>query len=139
MLAASCCGMFLSLHSVASGRHGQAIGLCLLAAGLLALVLAFPAHSLVLVLVAAMLAGVGHGVAFVGSQTELNELAPENRRGEVTAAYVTSIYVAVGTSVVGVGLLTLRVSLFAAVTVFAVAIGTAATATAAWHLSPTQP
>jgi MFS family permease len=135
MLVMSCCGQLLVLHAVATGRRGQAIGLALLAVGLVVLVLAFPAHSLVLVLVAAVLAGVGHGVAFVGSQTELNELAPEDRRGEVTAAYVTTIYAAVGASVVGVGVLTLRVSLFAAVAVFAATIGAAALGTATWHLA----
>ena len=47
----------------------------LLAAGLVALVVAFPPHSLVL-LAAALLTGAGHGIAFLGAQAQLNAAAP---------------------------------------------------------------
>src|SRR4051812_14863889 len=82
VLAASCVAQLLARGSRAHARM-QAAGLMLLAAGLLALVVAFPAHSLAVLLAAALLAGTGHGVAFLGAQAQLNAAAPPQRRGEV--------------------------------------------------------
>jgi MFS family permease len=115
-------------------RNGQPIGLGLLAAGLLLLVLAFPLGSLPALLAAGVLAGAGHGLAFLGAQADLNRIAPDDRRGEVSAAFAVFIYLGVATAVIGVGLLALVVSLFAAVGVFAAVVGTVALACATWHL-----
>jgi sugar phosphate permease len=98
-------------------------------------VIAFPLHSLALVVASATHAGLGHGLGFLAAQTEINELAPQNRRGEVTSAFVTCIYAGVATAVIGVGLLTLRVSLFAAVAGFAIGIAAVAVATACLQLA----
>ena len=111
----------------------QALGLTLLAAGLLALVLAFPTHSLPMLVAAAILAGFGHGVGFLGAQAQLNLAAPPDRRGEVNAAFYTLIYAGVAGGVISAGLITLEASIATAVTVFAVVVGTIALATAAWH------
>jgi predicted MFS family arabinose efflux permease len=134
MLGASCVAQLASKRS-SSPRGAQAGGLALLACGLGALVLAFPLHSLTLVLVGALLAGVGHGVAFLGAQADVNRIAPPHARGEVTAAFYACIYLCVAVPVIGVGLLALSLSLFAAVGVFAAVIGGTALATAAWHLA----
>jgi MFS family permease len=115
-------------------RNGQPIGLGLLAVGLVMLVIAFPLGSLPALLAAGVLAGAGHGLAFLGAQADLNRIAPDERRGEVSAAFAVFIYLGVATAVIGVGLLALAVSLFAAVSVFAGVIGTVALACAAWHL-----
>jgi MFS family permease len=115
-------------------RHGQPIGLGLLTVGLLLLVLAFPLASLSALLVAAALAGAGHGIAFLGAQADLNRIAPDQRRGEVSAAFAVFIYLGVAVGVIVVGLLALAVSLFAAVGVFAAVIGGTALIAAAWHL-----
>jgi MFS family permease len=114
----------------------------LLAAALGALVLAFPLHSLALVLAGALLAGIGHGLGFLGAQADINRIAPPEARGEVTAAFYACTYLGVAVPVIGVGLLALPLSLFAAVTVFGVVIGGTALATAVWHLvvaSPARP
>jgi len=58
-----------------------------------------------------------HGLTFLDAQAELNDMAPVDRRGEVTAAFIVCIDVLVGGSVVGAGLL-------------------AALATAVWHWRP---
>jgi MFS family permease len=133
MLAASCAAQVL-----ASGRAApaaaQPVGLVLLASGLLALVLAFPLHSLPVIVAAALLAGAGHGLAFLGAQTEINHLAPPERRGEVTAAFMSCIYGGVGVSVIAVGVVSSSVSLYTAVAAFAVAIGATTVLTAGWHL-----
>lgn len=112
----------------------QAAGLGLLAAGLACLVAALPLHSLAVMIAGALLAGVGHGLGFLASQTDINELAPADRRGEVTSAFATCIYAGVATSVIGVGLLTLGFSLFASVAAFAAVIAALAVATAVWHV-----
>jgi MFS family permease len=114
----------------------QPFGLALLACGLVALVVAFPLHSLPVVLAAALLAGAGHGLAFLGAQTEVNQIAPPDRRGEVTAAFMSCIYGGVAVSVIGAGVIsTSAQSLYTAVAVFAAVVGATAVLTAAWHLT----
>ncbi|WP_051844939.1 MFS transporter [Streptomyces sp. NRRL S-813] len=133
MLAASCAAQLASRSGIRPARS-QAGGLILLAAGLLALVAAFPAHSLALVLVGAVLAGCGHGAGFLGAQGELNRCVPGDRRGEVTAAFYTCVYTGVAVTSIGVGLIARAVSLSEAVALFAAVIGATALATACRHL-----
>jgi hypothetical protein len=73
------------------GRRDQAIGLVVVAAGLLLVVAASPAGSLALLAAGGLAAGTGHGIAFINAQQELNEIAPAERRGEVTAAFIAAI------------------------------------------------
>ena len=133
LLAASCAAQL-----IASRRDGaagvQPLGLALVGAGLAALVLAFPLHSLVALFASALLGGAGHGLAFLGAQAEINELAPVERRGEVTAAFISCIYSGVAISAIGVGLLSTALSLRAAVTIFAIAVGATALTAIAWHV-----
>jgi MFS family permease len=86
-------------------RRDQAIGLVLLAAGLIAVVAAAPLGSLPLLVVGAVCAGAGHGLAFINAQQELNDLAPSERRGQVTAAFIAVIYAIVAGSVISAGAL----------------------------------
>jgi MFS family permease len=133
ILASSCVAQLACRHVTAFPR-AQAAGLTLATAGLAALVAAFPLHSLALMLTAAVLAGAGHGIAFLAAQSELNLAAPEMRRGEVNAAFYTCTYLGVAFCVIGTGLLTLAVPLSAAVTSFATAMAAVLLTTAAWHL-----
>lgn len=119
---------------VPSGRLPQAVGLVVLSAGLALLVVASPAHSLALLALASLAAGAGHGLAFINAQQELNELAPPERRGEVTAAFVACIYFVVASSAIGVGLLGQVSSLALALALVAAVLVTLALATAAWQL-----
>jgi hypothetical protein len=70
-----------------AGRRDQAIGLVVLASGLVGLVAPAPLASLPLLAAAALAAGAGHGLAFVNPQHELNELAP----AEATSAFIAAI------------------------------------------------
>lgn len=115
-------------------RPAQALGLCVLAASLVALIAASPAHSIVLLVAGSLAAGAGHGAAFLNAQEELNRIVPGDRRGEVTAAFIACIYLLVGTSVVSVGLLDLRVSLAVAVGVVSAVLLVLALAAASWQL-----
>ena len=81
-----------------------------------------------------MLAGLGHGVAFLAAQDDLTRIAPSGQRAEVSAAFYVCIYLGVALPVIGIGILAVLTTLFTAVTTFAVVTGTAALAVAAWHL-----
>jgi MFS family permease len=135
MLTVACLAQAFSLRDAMTVQLAAQMGLGLLIAGIGALVLAFPLHSLPLMLVAAVLAGGGLGFGYFGSQTEINRLAPGERRGEVTAAFISSVYLAVSVTVVGTGLLTDATSLFAAVATAGSVIAVLAASMLAWHLA----
>ena len=83
MLATSCVAQIAARRATAYARM-QAIGLLLLALGLVALVLAFPTRSLLVLLAAGLLAGAGHGVAFLGAPGTAQPRRPARppRRGQ---------------------------------------------------------
>jgi MFS family permease len=134
VLAASCVTQILSERFRLRLRLGQALGLGLLALGLVALVVASPLHSLALLLAGAVSAGAGHGFGFLSAQDELNVIAPGNRRGEVTSAFIGCIYLVVAVSVIATGVLDRRLSLSLAVGLVALALAAVAVATAVWQL-----
>ena len=129
-LIASCGAQIAAQRFEGSRRRDQAVGLVLLGAGLGALIVAAPLNSLALMLVAASAAGAGHGLAFLNAQQELNDLAPQQRRGEVTAAFISCIYFLVATAVISSGLLdewfTLSLSVGTVATVLAALAGSLA-------------
>jgi MFS family permease len=134
MLLASCAAQVVFRRGGFAERD-QAVGLVLVIVGLVALVLAFPAGSLALVLFAALVGGVGHGMAFLGAQADLNAVAPPERRGEVTAAFFMCIYMGVAVSAIGVGLVATATSLETAVAVFALVTGFASVGAVVWHVA----
>jgi MFS family permease len=133
-VVASSAMLIVARTTFGSGPRPQAIGLTILAGGLLMLVLASPAHSFALLALGSLAAGTGHGLAFINAQQELNELAPPDRRGEVTAAFVACIYFLVAASVIGVGLLDQVASLAVALALVAAILVALALATAIWQL-----
>jgi hypothetical protein len=62
-------------------------------------------------------------------------MVPAVRRGEVTAAFICCIYLLLGVSVIGTGLLALIVPFTAAVAVVAVVLAVTATGTAVWQVA----
>ena len=100
---------------------------------------AAPLHSLDVVLAAAVAIGVGHGLSFLGAQDELNGMAPAERRGEVTSAFVCCIYATVGTAVILSGLLGLWTSLSVAVGIVAGALGLLAVTVSTWQVRSAGP
>jgi MFS family permease len=120
-----------------SWRRDQALGCILIAVGLGGLIVAAPTRSFAALLVGALVAGAGQGLAFLTAQEELNELAPDERRGEVTAAFIAVTYACVAGFVIASGLLALGLSLQRAVETVAASLIAVALAAAAWHaLSP---
>jgi MFS family permease len=133
-LAMSCVSQIASQRLDLSGRNTQGAGLLVLAAGLAALVVAAPLKSLALLLVGAVAAGAGHGAGILNAQDELNSIVPEERRGEVTAAFISCIYLVVACSVIGSGLLDEWFSLAVSVAAVAVVLAGIAVTTALWQL-----
>jgi MFS family permease len=133
MLAMACLAQAIAVRGTVTPSRAQPAGLILLVAGIAALLLAFPLRSLILVLVAAVLAGTGLGLGYFGSQATVNRLAPDERRGEVTAAFITCLYSGVTVTVIATGVLTDAISLSTAVAVAGIAIAAVATTTAVWH------
>jgi MFS family permease len=135
-LLASCAAQIVAIrHDTGTRARDEAAGLGLLATGLIALVVAAPLHSLLLMLAGGIGAGVGHGLAFLNAQQELNEIAPPEHRGEVTAAFISCIYALLAIAVIGSGLLNTFVSLTIAVGCVASALALMAIATALWQLA----
>src|SRR5919202_602838 len=135
MLALACLAQAGSLRGAITPDRAQPLGLCLLIAGIAALLAAFPLHTLALVLVAAVLAGAGLGLGYFGSQSTINRLAPADRRGEVTAAFITCIYLGVSFTAIGTGLLGDALSLETAVAIAGGVVAVLAAAATAWHLA----
>ncbi len=134
MLASSCLAQIALLRFDMTPRNAQAGGLAAMVGGVILLVLAFPLHSLEAVIASALLAGLGLGVALFGAQKEINLLAPRDRRGEVTAAFISCLYAGVTITSVATGLLADGYGLSSAVTIVGVTVAVVAGATAAWHL-----
>ncbi|WP_165969859.1 hypothetical protein [Nonomuraea terrae] len=60
-------------------------------------------------------AGVGHGLAFLGGLTAVDQAAPADRRAGVLSGFYMIVYLEAGALVIGVGLLTTMTGLLAAV------------------------
>jgi len=76
-------------------------------------------HSLSVLVAGGIVAGIGHGLAYLSAQEELNELAPERERGEGTAAFIACIYTLVAATAIGAGVLDLWLTLAASVAIVA--------------------
>jgi MFS family permease len=114
-------------------RTTQAVGLAVLATGLVLLVVSAAVNLLPLVLLAAVVIGLGHGSTFLRAQDELNAAAPPAQRGEVSAAFVCCIYVWVGGSVISIGLLDELGDLTTGVCLVGGVLTLASIATAGWQ------
>jgi MFS family permease len=133
-LAASCVAQVVSKRRNVDPRLAQIGGLCLLVVGLGALIAVSPLHSLAPLIVAAVAGGTGHGIGILGTQDELNGIAPSKRRGEVTAAYITCIYAGVAAAVIATGLIALGAALSTSVASVAAVLAAASLACLVWQL-----
>lgn len=134
MLAAATAAQAVLLRVDLEAQQAQPLGLISLIAGVGLLVVAFPLHSLAAVLTAALLAGLGQGFALFGAQKDINQLAPGNRRGEVTAAFITCLYGGVAISTITTGVIANGHGLFTAVASMGGVLAVIAAGTAAWHV-----
>lgn len=128
-LAGLCVGLMLAVSAVAQllGRSmpnlsSQLVGLGVLVAGLALLAWTSVVSSLVLLLVSAVVIGLGQGLAFRGSLAVVNQISPDADRANVTSLYYVIVYIGVAFPIIGVGLLSRGVGLVPAVLTFTVAI-----------------
>lgn len=121
-----------------SHERDQALGCILVALGLGGVVGAAPTGSVALLLAGSAVAGLGHGLAFLTAQHALNELAPDERRGEVTAAFIACIYFFVATFVIAAGLLDSLFSLDAAIEAVGSGLIAVALGAGAWHVATSR-
>jgi MFS family permease len=100
-----------------------AIGCLILVVAMAILAAALHFSSLPGLIVAAVLAGVGQGISFSRGLAAISELAPADRRAEVSSTYFVVAYVAIALPVVGEGLAAQHWGLRTAGVSFAIAIG----------------
>jgi MFS family permease len=137
-LLASAAVQCLVARRAGSWRRDQALGCVLVAIGLTGLIVAAPTGSFAVLLGGALVAGAGQGLSFLTAQEELNELAPDARRGEVTAAFIAFTYACVAGFVIAVGLLAVGVSLESAVEAVAAILIAVALGAAVWHAATSR-
>lgn len=100
-------------------RRVQLLGLPVLALGLGLLVLVGIVSSLALLLAATVLAGIGHGLVFLGGLTTVNNNALSASHAEVLSSFYVIVYTGIGLPVFGVGILATTLNLTTAMTWFA--------------------
>ena len=119
-------------------RRSALLGLLLLLCGLIAILFTGPTQSILLLLMGAVLGGIGQGLAFLGSLALADELIPLDRRGSILATYYALVYFSFGATAIGVGWLATYLDLTHAVQVFAVLIGLLCIITMALLLRPSR-
>lgn len=103
-------------------RRAVAIGCAILVLGMVILAVALHFSSLAGLIVAAAVAGVGQGISFSRGLAAVAELAPSDRRAEISSTYFVVAYVAISLPVVGEGLAAQHWGLRTAGVSFAIAI-----------------
>ncbi|PEG41243.1 MFS transporter [Mycolicibacterium agri] len=108
-------------------ERAVAIGCAILAAGMVTLAVALHLSSLIGVILAAVISGVGQGISFSRGLAAVMERTPTDRRAEVSSTYFIVVYVAIALPVVGEGLASQVWGLRAAGLNFAVIVAILAT------------
>ncbi|OMB94942.1 MFS transporter [Mycobacterium sp. NS-7484] len=99
-----------------------AVGCALLIAGMAILTAALFFSSLVGLLAAAVVSGIGQGMSFSRGLAAVAELAPAERRAEVSSTYFVVAYVAISLPVIGEGLAAQALGLRTAGVAFAIGV-----------------
>jgi len=102
-------------------RRAVAIGCAILVVGMVVLAIALHLASLPLLVVAALVAGIGQGISFSRGLAAVAELAPADRRAEVSSTYFVVAYVAISVPVIAEGFASQHLGLRTAGVSFAVA------------------
>ena len=115
-----------AVAQVAAGRmnppRAVAIGCAILVVGMVILAVALQLSSLVGIIAAAVVAGIGQGISFSRGLAAVAERAPADRRAEISSSYFVVAYVALSLPVVGEGLAAQKWGLQTAGVTFAIAV-----------------
>ena len=104
-------------------QRAVVVGCAILIVGMIILAAALELSTLFGLIVAAIVAGVGQGIAFSRGLAAVAERTPDDRRAEVSSMYFVVAYVAISLPVIGVGLAAQHWGLRTAGVSFAVAVG----------------
>jgi MFS family permease len=88
-----------------TSRTARIAGIVTLIIALILIELGLSLSNLAIFLAGTVIAGLGTGLAFMGSIAAINQVAPPNRRGELVSAYFVAAYIGLSIPVVGVGFL----------------------------------
>jgi MFS family permease len=108
-------------------HRAVAIGCAILVVGMVILAVALELSSLVGLIAAGVVAGIGQGISFSRGLAAVAERTPADRRAEVSSTYFVVAYVAISLPVVGVGVAGQRWGLQTAGVTFVVAVAILAT------------
>jgi MFS family permease len=115
-----------AVAQVAAGKmnpqRAVAIGCGILVAGMVILAVGLHLSSLIGIIAAAVVAGIGQGISFSRGLAAVAERAPADRRAEISSSYFVVAYVAISLPVVGEGLAAQQWGLQTAGVTFAVAV-----------------
>jgi MFS family permease len=103
-------------------QRAVAIGCAVLVAGMALLAVALQLSSLIGLIAAAVVAGIGQGISFSRGLAAVSELTPPDRRAEVSSTYFVVAYVAISLPVVGEGVAAQHWGLQTAGVTFAIAV-----------------
>ncbi|MBV8405103.1 MAG: MFS transporter [Gammaproteobacteria bacterium] len=103
-------------------RTAMLAGGLLLLPGIVLLPCAEWLHSMALLLCGTAITGPATMLSYRGSLQVINEMAPRERRGEITASYILCMYAGNSLPIIGIGVLTLVASSLIADVTFAVVI-----------------
>jgi MFS family permease len=103
-------------------QRAVAIGCAVLVAGMAVLAVALQLSSLIGLIAAAVVAGIGQGISFSRGLAAVSELTPPDRRAEVSSTYFVVAYVAISLPVVGEGVAAQHWGLQTAGVTFAIAV-----------------
>ncbi len=118
---ASIAGQVYSLRL--STTRGLTAGCLALIAGMAVLATSLLLASLPVLVLGALVAGAGQGLAFRAGLGSVGEASPAKSRGAISSAYFVVLYLGISVPVVGVGLLATWLGLVPAGVVFAVLVG----------------
>jgi MFS family permease len=120
------------------GRVGSArslpLGCGILMVGLVLIGCSLLAESLTVLIVGAVVSGLGQGLAFRGAMTTVSRAAPAEQRGATISALFVAAYVGISLPVVGIGALALAVGLRSAGVIFVACVIVISGAVAAYLL-----
>jgi MFS family permease len=106
-----------------TSNRAMLAGLVLLVPSLLLLVAADAIASLPVLVAATAVVGIAAGLGYRGSLQVINQIAPPDRRAEVTSSYMLACFIGNSVPVIGVGWLASAHGPLVAISVFAIVVG----------------
>jgi MFS family permease len=108
-----------ALSSTIGEQRALIVGCIGLIAGMILVGASLPLRSLAVLMVGAIIAGLGQGLSFRAGLGAVTGAAPPDKRGEITSSYFVMLYVGISIPVIGVGAAASAFGLIVAGVVFA--------------------